>query len=114
MVNDSFLDFLKLSREELIGQAIQDTILKIFKDHTEIIIGIQEALEGKKSIQEINFQMNKKSYFLKISIVPTTFEDGKHGATIIIKNNTHKKLTENALRETEENFKNLINKINNK
>jgi len=114
MVNDSFLDFMKISREELIGQTIHDTILKIFKDHTEILVGIQESLEGKKIIQEINFKINKKNYFLKISIVPTTFEDGKRGATIIIKNNTQNKIAENALRETEENFKNLLKKINNK
>lgn len=114
MVNDSFLDFMKISREELIGQTIHDTILKIFKDHTEILVGIQESLEGKKIIQEINFKMNKKNYFLKISIVPTTFEDGKLGATFIIKNNTQNKIAENALRETEENFKNLLKKINNK
>lgn len=114
MVNDSFLDFMKISREELIGQTIHDTILKIFKDHTEILVGIQESLEGKKIIQEINFKMNKNNYFLKISIVPTTFEDGKLGATFIIKNNTQNKIAENALRETEENFKNLLKKINNK
>jgi PAS domain S-box-containing protein len=112
MVNDSFLNFMKISREGLIGQTIHDTISKVFKDNSEILVGIQKALEGKKLIQEINFQMNEKNYFLKISIVPTTFEDGKLGATIIIKNNTDNKIAENALRETEENFKNLLKKIN--
>jgi PAS domain S-box-containing protein len=112
MVNDSFLNFMKISREGLIGQTIHDTISKVFKDNSEILVGIQKALEGKKLIQEINFQMNGKNYFLKISIVPTTFEDGKLGATIIIKNNTDNKIAENALRETEENFKNLLKKIN--
>jgi PAS domain S-box-containing protein len=114
MVNDSFLGFMNISREELIGQTINDAILKLFNNHTEMLVGIQEALKGKKLIQEIDFQMNKELYFLKISIVPTTFEDGKLGATIIIKNNTQNKITENALKETEENFKNLLKKINKK
>lgn len=114
MANDSFLNFMGMPREELIGQTINNTISKVFKDHTEMLVGIQEALEGKKLTQEIDFQTNKEHYFFKISIVPTTFEDGRHGGTIVIKNNTYHKIAENVLRENEESVKNLLKKINKK
>jgi len=94
MVNDSFLDFMKIERVELIGQTMNDTILKIFKDLTEMFIGVKEALEGKNFMQHLNFQTDEEIYFLKVSILPTTFEDGRHGGTIIIKNNTDRKIAE--------------------
>lgn len=114
MANDSFLNFMKIPRNEILGQTINDTILKVFKDHTEMLVGIKEALEGKKLTQEIEFQNNKEHFFFKVRIVPTTFEDGRHGGTIVIKNNTYHKIAENALRASEENFRNLLKKINKK
>jgi PAS domain S-box-containing protein len=114
MANDSFLNFMKIPREELIGQTINETISKVFKDHTEMLVGIKEALGGKKLTQDIDFEMNKEHYFFRINIVPTTFEDGRQGGTIVIKNNTHHKIAENALRESEENFRSLLKKINKK
>ena len=114
MVNDSFLNFMKIPREEILGQTIHETISKIFKDHTELLVGIKETLEGKKLTQDIDFQMNKEQYFFRVNIIPTTFEDGRHGGTIVIKNNTYNKIAESALRESEENFRSLLKKINKK
>jgi len=113
MVNDSFLDFIKINRDELLGQTI-DTIVKVFKDHPEMLVGIQEVLEGKNFMQHINFQLEEEYYFFKVNIVPTTFEDGRHGGTIVIKNNTDNKIAEQALRESEENFRNILKKIKSK
>lgn len=114
MANDSFLNFMKIPREEILGQTINHTILKVFKDHTEMLVGIKEAIEGKNSTQDIDFQRNNEHYFFRVSIVPTTFEDGRNGGTIVIKNNTDHKIAENALRESEQNFRNLLKKINKK
>ena len=111
MANDSFLNFMKIPREELIGQTIGAAISKVFKDHTEMLVGIKEALEGKKLTQEIDFQRDKEHYFFKINIVPTTFEDGRRGGTIVIKNKTDHKIAEEALRESEENLRNLLKKM---
>ena len=114
MANDSFLNFVNITREELIGQLINHAIPKVFKDHSELLVGIQEALDGKKLTQDIDFQMGREHYFFKVNIVPTTFEDGRRGGTIVIKNNTQNKIAENALRESEQNFRSLLNKIDKK
>ena len=114
MANNSFLRFLNMAREEILGHTIDNTISSIFKEHSELLVGIQEALEGKKLTQEIEFQMGKEYYFFIVKIVPTTFEDGRRGGTIVIKNNTSNKIAENALRESEQNFKGLLKKINKK
>jgi PAS domain S-box-containing protein len=114
MVNDSFLDFMKIKRTEILGQTVKDMIVKVFKDHTEMLVGIKEAIEGKNSTQDIDFRMNNEYYFFKVNIVPTTFEDGRRGGTIVIKNNTDHKIAEKVIRESEENFRNILKKINKK
>ena len=60
MANDSFLNFMNIPREEILGQTIDNTVSKVFKNHTELLVGIKEALEGKKLTQDIDFQLNKQ------------------------------------------------------
>ncbi len=114
MINDSFLNFLNFSRENILGQIIHELLTEILDDTTEILIGIKESLEGKKFKQELNIKMQDEIYFFMVKIVPTTFDDGRTGGTFIIKNDTDNKIAENALRESEQNFKNLLKKINKK
>jgi PAS domain S-box-containing protein len=114
MINNAFLNFLKVTRENIIGESIQDIILQIFKENSELLVGINEALEGKNYRQEIDFKLKNELYFLIVKIIPTTFEDGRQGVTLILKNNTDRRIAENVLRESEENFRNLLKKMNKK
>jgi len=114
MINDSFLRFLGISRANIIGQSVQDTILTIFKENSEILVGINQALEGRNFKQEIDIKKNDDIYFFNVNIMPITFEDGKQGVTLVLKNITDKKIAENVLKESEENFRNILNKINKK
>jgi len=114
MVNESFLNFLKTNRGNLIGESVQEILQKMFKDGSEILIGISEALEGKNFNQEIDFKRGSEFYFFKINIIPTTFEDGRQGVTMILKNITDRKIAENVLKESEENFRSLLKKMNKK
>ena len=110
MVNDAFLNFLNTSREEITGQIVPNTISLLFKDKSELILAIQEALNGRDYSTNINFEGLGQKFYFTIKIKPTTFEDGRHGATIIIKNNSGKMLAENALKESENNFRKLLQK----
>lgn len=114
MINDSFLRFLNSNRQNMIGQKIRDTLLKIFENNSDIILAIKEALEGKMYKQEIDIKDKGESFFFSIKIMPTTFEDGRSGGTVVIKNITDHKIAERILRESEENFRNLLKKMNKK
>ena len=114
MANQSFLKFLNINRGNIIGESVQEIIQQMFKDGSEILIGINEALEGKNFRQEIDFKRGNDFYFFIINIIPTTFEDGKQGVTLILKNVTDRKIAENVLKESEENFRSLLKKMNNK
>lgn len=111
MVNDSFLEFMKTEREELIGQSIGYTLLPVINEDQRITSEITDAIDGKKFNTEMVLQKDKEEVHFKIKIIPTTFEDGKNGAAIILKNITQQKLAEKALRYSEKNLKNLIGRF---
>lgn len=114
MINNSFLRFLNSNRQNMIGQTIKDTLLQIFENNSDIILAIKDALEGKSYKQEIDIKDKGDSFFFSIKIMPTTFEDGRCGGTVVIKNITDHKIAERVLRESEENFRNLLKKMNKK
>ena len=66
----------------------------------------------EEDVQDIDFKMKKEDIYCKVKIIPTTFEDGRHGVTLILSNITDHKIAENALRESQENFRYLLEKIN--
>lgn len=114
LINETFLEFMNLEREEIIGQMIDKTVLNFLKENLELALKINEALEGKGFPYDIEFKMDEEEIYLKVRIVPTAFDDGIYGVTLIIRNDTTEKIAENALRENEENLKSFLKKINKK
>ncbi len=114
MINDTFLKFIDAEREELLGEKIDTSILDIFNGHDTIQKGIENAIKGEDSVQEIDCNLEENNVFLKVKILPTAFEDGKNGVAFIIQDTTDHKLAEEALRETEEKFRKFLNKIDKK
>jgi PAS domain S-box-containing protein len=111
MINESLLDFIRQKKGKIIGQSVMDTIKDIFKDEGEIVVGIKEALQGRNISLDIDFKGKGGFFYFKIKIMPTTFEDGRQGATIILKNITDKKIAEYALNESKEKFADILKKI---
>ena len=111
MINESLLNFIRQKKGSIIGHSVMDTIKDIFKDEGEIVVGIKEALQGRNISLEIDFKGKGGFFYFKIKIMPTTFEDGRQGATIILKNITDKKIAEYALNESKEKFVNLLKKM---
>jgi len=114
LINDSFLDFLSKNRENIISEKLNDVLFKVFEDSSELIIAIQESIDGKRFKQEIDVEKDGEIHFFSVKIVPTTFEDGRTGGTIIIKNVTTHKVAENMIRKSQENFNDILKKINKK
>lgn len=114
MINESLLNFIRQKKGSIIGQSVIETIKEIFKGEGELMVGIKEALQGGNISIDIDFKGKGGFFYFKIKIMPTTFEDGRNGATIILKNITEKKIAENALSESKEKFMNLLKKMNNK
>jgi len=102
LINDTFLSFLKLQREELVGQFMNQSTLSLFT-HLKMIQHVQNALEGKEIVEELCYQTDDDNYYFCIRLLPTTFEDAGHGVTIIFTNITEKKRIEHALQGEKKN-----------
>ncbi|MFH1289907.1 MAG: PAS domain S-box protein [Nanoarchaeota archaeon] len=96
--NDNLLNLMNIEREVFIGKNIEDCPDKVFTSQ-EMLSKIANALNGKGSSVEINLKKAKKECFFKIKLVPTTFEDGKKGATIILEDITKRKKAEEELKK---------------
>jgi PAS domain S-box-containing protein len=114
MINDAFLDFMKNEREEILGQKIPEFIPSFLKDDGEVLIGMKEALQGRNFSKDLDLEGKGYRFYFSIRIMPTTFEDGRNGATLIIKNITQHKLAELALKGNQENFRDILKKGNKK
>ena len=114
MINDAFLDFMKNEREEILGQKIPEFIPSFLKDDGEVLIGMKEALQGRNFSKDVDLEGNGYRFYFSIRIMPTTFEDGRNGATLIIKNITQHKLAELALKGNQENFRDMLKRGNKK
>jgi len=114
MINDAFLDFMKNEREEILGQKIPEFIPSFLKDDGEVLIGMKEALQGRNFSKDLDLEGKGYRFYFSIRIMPTTFEDGRNGATLIIKNITQNKLAELALKGNQDNFRDMMKKGNKK
>ena len=114
MINDAFLDFMKNEREEILGQKIPEFFPSFLKDDGEVLIGMKEALQGRNFYKDLDLEGKGYRFYFSIRIMPTTFEDGRNGATLIIKNITQHKLAELALKGNQENFRDILKKGNKK
>ena len=109
-VNDNFLKLVGMEREDLVGHRIEDVSLPFF-DTAEIMSNLESALHGKQIKQEMEYSAGEMDYCFNVKIVPTTFEDGLPGVTIILENMTERKRIEEALRKSERRYRLLLESI---
>jgi PAS domain S-box-containing protein len=108
-VNDNFLTLLNLSRRDSVGKNISYLNPPGIDIH-ELLENLTLELEEK--VNTITFQINdKRSRIFKQKSVPTVFEDGRKGFTIILEDITEYVLAEREIREREERFRMMAENI---
>jgi PAS domain S-box-containing protein len=103
-INDRLLDFWELSREALIGERLDQVELGPFS-------GLQlPAMTGSAEAgrQEISFEHNASTVHCRVSLVPTVFDDGQNGCTVIIEDVTAEQEAERRLAESEQRYRAVV------
>jgi len=108
-VNDNFLTLLNLSRQETIGKNIMYLSPPDVDVH-ELLETITTRFEEKEDTVTFRVKDRGERIFKQKS-VPTVFEDGQRGFTIILEDITEHILAEREIRESEERFRTMAENI---
>ena len=96
-LNDNYVDFSGYSREELIGTSLLDRELPVLTDAIDPHI-FEEVLRGQDLSRELWWEADGEDFSFLIKMIPTVFDDGQPGATVILENITDLKRTEQELK----------------
>jgi PAS domain S-box-containing protein len=109
-VNTNFSNLLDQPREDIINNHLEDVLFPL---SSEIGIHnlINKALEGEETSEEICIIKEEEDLYFNMKIIPTAFADGSPGITIILEDITERKRSVEALIESEQKFRSLVEHI---
>jgi PAS domain S-box-containing protein len=87
--NDQYLNLSGLTKEELIGRNIHEGELPIVS--TPEALGIIESTGKQQVVAELRSMTDKEEMYYKMEVIPTTFEDGDPGLTVLFEDITERK-----------------------
>lgn len=88
-VNDQYQKCTDVPKETLIGQNILRAALPVIS--TPEALEIITSTEKEQIIRDIHFPKGNMDFFYKMEVIPTLFEDGEKGLTIVLEDITEKK-----------------------
>jgi PAS domain S-box-containing protein len=110
-ISDNLLKYLGIQRVDIIGRTI-DMFPHSFFQLPELVQNARHALNGKEITIEKQYEQQNHSVYLRLKHIPTTFDDGAPGVTLIIENITDRKLTEEKMRRAAQEWEITFNSIN--
>jgi len=88
--NDQFLRHFGRTKEDLLGQNIRDAALPVVS--TPGTLAVIEGLEREQVITDVCCRIDSdRESFYQMQVIPTTFEDGEKGCTIVFEDITERK-----------------------
>jgi PAS domain S-box-containing protein len=109
-VSENLLNFIEIQRSEIIGRPIQTFAVSFF-EIPELAQNAKKALEGTEHSIEKQYIQKNQLFYLRIKHIPTTFDDGEPGVTLVIEDITDRKQTEEKMRRTIQEWETTFNSI---
>jgi PAS domain S-box-containing protein len=106
-INDKFLRFLNLKKDILLGKTVLEPALSFLHE-----LPFQAILKKKPEERELVTELSVLKYGVRYhfwtKVIPTVFDDGSQGLTVILEDITRQKETQKELVESEMKFKSVI------
>ncbi|OPY40385.1 MAG: sensory histidine kinase AtoS [Methanoregulaceae archaeon PtaU1.Bin222] len=106
-VNDNFLSFFGLQKENLIGSDIRAENIPGLGKIPFDALSEEPGMVDEGNI-EISVARNDKEYCLSLKIVPTVFDDGSKGSTLIFEDVTQSREYEQKLKINEARYRAIV------
>jgi len=103
-VNENLIEAFNLKINKLIGTKISNIKIPVTQSQS-FLQKLHDAVEGTEVLIETCISINEEDKYYSIRFIPTTFEDGTTGVTVIIKDTTKEKCAKQNIKEHEEKFK---------
>lgn len=107
-VNENFLEFLDVERDLVLGNHLSDPALSPLTDF-KLGTHIEAALSGTQYSMELRNLRGDAAHHFRLKCIPTTFDDGSSGATLILEDITEQKKAEMELRNERDRAKQYFN-----
>jgi PAS domain S-box-containing protein len=109
-INDNFLNLLNLTRKDAVGKNI--TYLKSPGADVHELVNSLITTPSEEEVSTLSFQVKDTGErIFKQKSIPTVFDDGARGVTIILSDVTEDILRERELRDREERFRMMAENI---
>lgn len=109
--NEAVCRFTNTESDAIVGRYLRDSPLAAF-DHPLIISRIRESLDGSEAVEELRFLRAGEELFFRFKIIPSVFNSGTPGVTLILEDITAQKHSEDALRQSEQKYRTIVEEIN--
>lgn len=86
-VNNSVISFFSLERSDFLGHRIEYSPFAGYIS-SEMLTGIKRALDSQGMQMDIHPMIAGRNYFFRVRIIPTVFDNGRHGVTLIFEDIT--------------------------
>ncbi|MDE4907688.1 PAS domain-containing protein [Methanogenium marinum] len=88
-INEQFLNFAGLKKDEIVGENIRDVSIPIVSEAK--MIALIESVEKEQFATDVRYTHNNVDFFYQMQVIPTVFEDGGQGHTIVLEDITDKR-----------------------
>jgi len=112
-VNENFIQAFQMTRDALIGTPLSDVPLPFIKS-----LPLEDAIKESPDKSEISLNIRYDrtatedipagELFYRVKLIPTVFEEGARGITIILENETDTKAYEHRLEVSEARYRNIV------
>lgn len=105
-INDRFLDLACVEKRAVIGLHIEDASLPIVSEEG-VLRTIREV--GREQVRtEVFCRLDEKDVFFGMQVIPTVFDDGERGCTVVLEDITGRKQYEQALQLSEAKYRAIV------